>query len=295
MEKVFLLSLGWWADITNALFRGRRDLTLDEAQASKHNMITNALGLSQGMKLLDIGCGWGPLMKYCRDHGIEATGLTLSTGQYKHCRAHGFTTYLQAWQDYITQVKYNGIAAVGSFEHFCSVEDYLAGRQNEVYRNFFRFCYENSVPGSKLYMQMMMWGNHVPDYLKDIQGKENAPKGSYSWHLNRLGYFYPGSWLANNMEQLKECAKGYYGLTWEEDGTEDYIHTMKLWSAAFKKFSWKKWLMKASLISRFIISYINPADKAFKYQIQALRARSNQWCFEQGVMCHKRMVFTRVD
>lgn len=295
MEKVFLLSLGMWADITNALFRGNFTLSLAAAQKRKHQLIVEKLGLTKGKTLLDIGCGWGPLMHYCRTQGINATGLTLSTGQYTHCRKHKFKTYLQSWEEFNTRFLFDGIAAVGSFEHFCSVNAYLRGRQDDVYRKFFKYCYDHSVPESSLYMQMMMWGKEVPNYLKDILGQEDAEKYSYSWHLNRLSYFYPGSWLAADMEQLKRCAAGYYELEWEEDGTADYIHTMKQWSAAFKKFSWRKWTMKQTLIGRYLLAHINPLDRAFRYQIEALQARSNQWCFEQGIMCHKRMVFKRVN
>ncbi|MGR4866858.1 class I SAM-dependent methyltransferase [Caulobacter sp. LARHSG274] len=83
-------------DVSNAFYRrfldadmqyscayfARPDMTLEEAQAAKKAHIAAKLNLSPGMKVLDIGSGWGGMaLTLAADHGAEVTGVTLSTEQ----------------------------------------------------------------------------------------------------------------------------------------------------------------------------------------------------------------------
>src|SRR5262249_7921405 len=57
-------------------------ITLEEAQANKHELICRKLGLESGMRLLDIGCGWGSMLFHAAEHhGVQAVGVTLSKRQ----------------------------------------------------------------------------------------------------------------------------------------------------------------------------------------------------------------------
>jgi cyclopropane-fatty-acyl-phospholipid synthase len=47
--------------------------------------------------------------------------------------------------------QFNGIACVGAFEHFCSEEEYIAGRQEMIYRDFFRLCTDLLPPSGRLF------------------------------------------------------------------------------------------------------------------------------------------------
>ena len=56
--------------------------TLEEAQANKHELVANKLDLQPGMRLLDIGCGWGGMVLHAaQHHGVRAVGVTLSRPQ----------------------------------------------------------------------------------------------------------------------------------------------------------------------------------------------------------------------
>ena len=58
------------------------DATLEEAQFEKHDLVCRKLGLRPGMRLLDVGCGWGGMVLHAaRHHGVEALGVTLSRQQ----------------------------------------------------------------------------------------------------------------------------------------------------------------------------------------------------------------------
>jgi cyclopropane-fatty-acyl-phospholipid synthase len=58
------------------------DSTLEEAQAAKFDLVARKLGLHQGMRLLDVGCGWGGMVMHAaREYGVQALGVTLSEQQ----------------------------------------------------------------------------------------------------------------------------------------------------------------------------------------------------------------------
>jgi cyclopropane-fatty-acyl-phospholipid synthase len=58
------------------------DSTLEEAQAAKFDLVARKLGLRRGMRLLDVGCGWGGMVMHAaREYGVQALGVTLSEQQ----------------------------------------------------------------------------------------------------------------------------------------------------------------------------------------------------------------------
>ena len=80
MDGVFQSMLGDYADITNSLPGEYGEPSLEAlriAQRAKHEKYFKQLGLFEGATLLDIGCGWGPFMNYCRSRGVIASGVTL--------------------------------------------------------------------------------------------------------------------------------------------------------------------------------------------------------------------------
>jgi cyclopropane-fatty-acyl-phospholipid synthase len=97
---------------------------LDEAQAAKLDLICRKLDLRRGTHFLDIGCGWGGLVRHAAEHyGVVATGCTLSTRQFE------YATEQSARQPYGNRVsilkadyreldgRYDRIASVGMYEH----------------------------------------------------------------------------------------------------------------------------------------------------------------------------------
>jgi cyclopropane-fatty-acyl-phospholipid synthase len=99
---------------------------IDAAQAQKLDHICRKLRLAPGEKLLDIGCGWGALVRWAaRRYGVEATGITLSENQHRlaneRIRAEGLggrcRVLLQDYRDVPGEALYDKIASVGMFEH----------------------------------------------------------------------------------------------------------------------------------------------------------------------------------
>jgi cyclopropane-fatty-acyl-phospholipid synthase len=66
----------------------RKDATLEEAQAEKIDLVARKLDLQPGQRLLDIGCGWGTMVRHAaRHYSVQATGVTLSPSQAHWARA----------------------------------------------------------------------------------------------------------------------------------------------------------------------------------------------------------------
>lgn len=103
----------------------RGDETLDQAQAAKKRHIAAKLCLDRpGLRVLDIGCGWGGMaLTLARDYGAHVTGITLSREQWtearNRARAEGLADRVRfELQDYraVTET-YDRIVSVGMFEH----------------------------------------------------------------------------------------------------------------------------------------------------------------------------------
>lgn len=103
------------------------EASLEAAQRSKHELICQKLGLGarKGMRLLDVGCGWGSLVLHAAvEHGASAIGITLSPSQAREARrrveeagvAEHVEIRLQDYRDLAGET-FDAIASVGMFEH----------------------------------------------------------------------------------------------------------------------------------------------------------------------------------
>ena len=114
--------------------------------------------------VLDIGCGWGPMLKSTNDHDGDSIGLSLSPKQVKACRQNGLNVILRDWKELQPGElgKFEVVISIGSFEHFCSVEEYFEGKRDKIYDRFFRTCHDLLVDDGRLYLQTMTWGKNLP-------------------------------------------------------------------------------------------------------------------------------------
>ena len=114
-----------------------QDMTLDEAQEAKLDLICKKLALKPGEQLLDIGCGWGGLILWAAEHyGVKAKGITLSDNQLDYVRqqiagrglAGRVEVELMDYRDVPEHTQFDRIASVGMFEHVGrhNLSDYFA-------------------------------------------------------------------------------------------------------------------------------------------------------------------------
>jgi cyclopropane-fatty-acyl-phospholipid synthase len=106
------------------------DDTLESAQAAKYDLICRKLGLQPGMRLLDVGCGWGGMAMHAAAHyQVAAVGITVSQQQYELARKRVADAGLSDWveirlQDYRdiggtsrSPERFDAISSIGMFEH----------------------------------------------------------------------------------------------------------------------------------------------------------------------------------
>ena len=110
LDKRMLYTCGYWRNADN----------LDDAQQHKLKLVCRKLNLQPGMRVLDIGCGWGGFAKYAAEnHGVEVVGVTISKKQIEFGIAlcHGLPVELRL-QDYRDiNEKFDAIVSLGMFEH----------------------------------------------------------------------------------------------------------------------------------------------------------------------------------
>jgi cyclopropane-fatty-acyl-phospholipid synthase len=131
-------SCAYWPDADN-----QPGISLDQAQEDKKAHIAAKLALEPGMRVLDIGCGWGGMALYLhRTCGVDVTGVTLSEEQLKVARARaeeaGVADHVRfELMDYRdVEGPFDRIVSVGMFEHVGTAD----------YRTFFSKCHDLLTP-----------------------------------------------------------------------------------------------------------------------------------------------------
>src|ERR671926_49126 len=201
IDRIFRLSLGELADFSGAKDDGDFSLSLEEAQSRKHQFIAEQIGIGPGRRVLDLGCGWGPLLNFIRERGATGLGVTLSSAQEAACKRHGLDVHLRDARQVTgdTFGPFDAVASLGAFEHFCSPEDFYAGRQDEVYERLFENVAGLLPDKGRFYLQTMVFGrNMIPIEEVSI----DAPRHSDAWYVALMQHQFPGSFLPFGEEQV---------------------------------------------------------------------------------------------
>ncbi|MCF8588733.1 class I SAM-dependent methyltransferase [Gordonia liuliyuniae] len=122
-NRFYELVLGESMTYTCAVYPNR-DATLEEAQENKYRLIFDKLRLKPGDRLLDIGCGWGGMVRYAARRGVHALGVTLSKEQAQWAQQaivdEGLTEFGEVrHSDYrdVAESGFDALSSIGLTEH----------------------------------------------------------------------------------------------------------------------------------------------------------------------------------
>jgi cyclopropane-fatty-acyl-phospholipid synthase len=193
----------------------REDATLEEAQAYKHELVARKLGLRPGMRLLDVGCGWGGMVRHAaREHGVKALGVTLSEQQaawgQRAIEEQGLSELAEIRHlDYrdVPETGFDAVSSIGLTEHIGKAQ--LPG--------YFSFLYGKLKPGGRLL-------NHC------ITRPDNAePARRAGGFINR--YVFPDGELEGPGYLVSLINESGFEIRHEENLREHYARTLAGWCA----------------------------------------------------------------
>jgi cyclopropane-fatty-acyl-phospholipid synthase len=171
-------------------------------------------------RLLDIGCGWGGLLRHAVDtrRVTEATGLTLSRAQYGYITARprlDVNVIVESWENHRPSRPYDAIVSIGAFEHFVTADTPQQQRVS-AYETYFQRCHELLRPGASMSLQTI-----AHDGIVAAQG----PVGAFV-----TGDIFPSSTLPRLSEIAAACDP-YFSIQRLTSHADDYAKTLSVWSA----------------------------------------------------------------
>ncbi|MGI8814166.1 MAG: class I SAM-dependent methyltransferase [Pseudonocardia sp.] len=185
--------------------------TLEEAQWTKHELVARKLGLRPGMRLLDVGCGWGAMVMHAAEHGVKALGVTLSRQQaewaHKEIVERGLTELAEVrYLDYrdVPETDFDAISSIGLTEH-------IGEAQLPAY---FATLYRKLKPGARLLNHCITLPG--PDSPKDVDP-----------FIDR--YVFPDGQLYDVGRLIGEMNRQGFEARHEENLREHYARTLSDW------------------------------------------------------------------
>jgi cyclopropane-fatty-acyl-phospholipid synthase len=214
----------------------RLDATLEEAQAVKFDLVARKLGLRSGMRLLDVGCGWGAMVMHAaREYGVRALGVTLSEEQaawaQRAIKEAGLSDLAEVrHMDYrdVAESDFDAVSSIGLTEHIGKAE--LPG--------YFSFLYGKLRPEGRLLNHCITRpDNKGPHVVKDgFINRYVFPDGELEGPGYLVSLVHDTGFEVRHLENLRE----HYAMTlaawcdnldehWDEAVAEVGEGTARVW------------------------------------------------------------------
>ena len=205
------------------------DKTLEDGIDRQINYLLDQVGCTRpGFRLLDIGCGYGRLLRKAKERGACAVGVNVSVEQVNYCNDHGLQVYCCTYRDLLESPEwhgqFDGVIANGSLEHWVQPEDVQAGKMNEIYNESFAIAHkvidpEAPSPDTR-YVTTALHVKHLLNPEDLLTPWYRLPIGSDRRQFSLLHHWFSGYYPV--IGQLDQCAKPYFSLEKEVDGTLGY-------------------------------------------------------------------------
>jgi cyclopropane-fatty-acyl-phospholipid synthase len=187
------------------------DATLEQAQENKYRLVFEKLRLKQGDRLLDVGCGWGGMVRYAARRGVQTIGVTLSAEQAAWAQQaivdEGLSEFAEVRHgDYrdISEARFDAVSSIGLTEHI-GVANYPA---------YFRFLQSKMRTGALLL-------NHC------ITRPDNHSDAAAGGFIDR--YVFPDGELTGSGRIITEAQNVGLEVVHEENLRSHYALTLRDW------------------------------------------------------------------
>jgi cyclopropane-fatty-acyl-phospholipid synthase len=200
-------------------------MTLAEAQQAKIDLTLSKCDLRPGMRLLDIGCGWGALVRRAAERfGVHAIGLTLSANQHAFANrllaespasAGSVDVRLMGWEDFHEPV--DRIVSVGAFEHF----------RAQRYEAFFERCRELLPATGRMLLHTIVWPTIATQLRSGLELEhEHVLFGKFIRQ-----HIFPGGQLCAPEAVLIHAEKAGFAVARTQSLQQHYARTLQTWAA----------------------------------------------------------------
>ena len=211
LDSTFTYSCGLWEE----------NDTLDAAQLRKLDFHINQARARGTERVLDIGCGWGSLLRRLIEpfDVHHAIGLTLSQAQASWVNSlmlPKIEVRLESWSDHSPIQPYDAIISIGAFEHFAK-PNFSKAQKIQGYRAFFQRCHEWLKPGAYLSLQTIAYGN--------------TSRGNYTQFIGTE--IFPESELPT-LAEIAEASEGLFEVVSLRNDRQDYEFTCRAWLSRLK-------------------------------------------------------------
>lgn len=250
LDKRMAYSCGYWKEAHN----------LDEAQEAKLDLICQKLNLKPGMKVLDIGCGWGSFCKYAAEnYGVEVVGITVSKEQVDYaiadCKGLPVKIILQDYRDLKNEALlgkdmfFDRVVSVGMFEHvgYKNYKTFMSTVHNLMKEDSLLLLH--TIGANKSVVTNEPWSNkyifpnsHLPS-IKQIGGAAEGLFVMEDWH--NFGAHYDKTlmaWFENfdaSWDQLKSSYDERFYRMWKyyllSSAGSFRARNVQLWQIVFSK------------------------------------------------------------
>jgi cyclopropane-fatty-acyl-phospholipid synthase len=215
-NRFYEMVLGPSMTYTCALFESEQT-TLEEAQHAKYDLVARKLDLQQGQRLLDVGCGWGGMVRHAaREYGVRGLGVTLSREQAEWAqqknKEEGLDHLVEVrHMDYrdVVETGFDAVSSIGLTEHI-GVDNYPA---------YFGFLRSKLLPEGRLL-------NHC------ITRPDNKPTQTGAF-IDR--YVFPDGELTGSGKIITEIQNAGLEVHHEENLRVHYAMTLAGWGANLEK------------------------------------------------------------
>lgn len=206
-------------------FFERDDMALEEAQRAKIDLALGKLDLRPGLRLLDVGCGWGATLRRAVErYEVRAVGLTLSQNQYDLARQRladlgdRVEVRLQGWEEFDEPV--DRIVSIGAFEHF----------REERFAPFFAKC-QRSLPADGRMLLHTILRMTMAD--QDAAGIQTTHEDIlfFKWIHREI---FPGGQLRPREFVVRYAEAAGFRVTKVQPLAANYARTLEAWAANLK-------------------------------------------------------------